>query len=152
MLDGDKKYGEKAGKGDGKCYWERGNHNYVGRLRVLLKENWDSNENECLQLLTTISMNPQNTMLSETSEAMRVHSVQFCLCRAQKTGTLIYNVQVKPAVIMEVKECLEGDPVGILVMFCFLIQVLLTLVCSVSENSLDWAFETVCIFNINVTC
>ena len=81
MLDGDKKYGEKAGKGDGKCYWGRGNHNYVRRLRVLLKENSDSNENECLQLLTTISMNPQNTMLSKRSEAMRVHSVQS---RAQK--------------------------------------------------------------------
>ena len=89
------------------------------------------------QLLTTISMNPQNTMLSKRSKAMRGIFYRISLIQSTKTGRVACDIKVRLTVIAEVKECLEGGTVGILLMVCFLIQVLLTLACSVSQNSSD---------------
>ena len=86
------------------------------------------------QLLTTISMNPQNTVLSKRSKAMRGVFYRISLIQSTKSGRVACDIKVRLAVIAEAKECLEGDTVGILLMVCSLIQVLVRSKCLVCEN------------------
>ena len=129
--------------------WERGTHN-MWEAESLCWEFRQQGRMDDPQLLTTVSINPHNTMLSKRSKAIRSVFCRIPLIQSTKTGRVTCDIKVRLAVIAEVEECL-GDTEGILFMVHFLIQVLLTLVCSVSQNSSDWTFVIVCLFYTNIT-